>query len=75
MQRLGYKRYVAQGGDWGAIISEIMAIQAPAGLLGVHTNMPGTVPPDVVQRVRTRQPVPEDFSAEERAAYASLDVF
>jgi len=75
MQRLGYKRYVAQGGDWGAIISEIMAIQAPPGLLGIHTNMPGTVPPEVVQLVRTRQPVPAGFSAEEKAAYASLDVF
>lgn len=75
MQRLGYKRYVAQGGDWGAIISEVMAIQAPAGLLGVHTNMPGTVPPEVVQLVRTRQPVPAEFSAEEKAAYASLDIF
>jgi pimeloyl-ACP methyl ester carboxylesterase len=75
MRRLGYTRYVAQGGDWGAIISEVMAIQAPAGLLGVHTNMPGTVPPDVVQLVRTRQPVPVGFSVEEKAAYASLDVF
>jgi pimeloyl-ACP methyl ester carboxylesterase len=75
MQRLGYQRYVAQGGDWGAIISEVMAIQAPPGLLGVHTNMPGTVPADVVQLVRTRQPVPSGFSPEEKAAYASLDVF
>jgi pimeloyl-ACP methyl ester carboxylesterase len=75
MRRLGYNRYVAQGGDWGAIISEVMAVQAPAGLLGIHTNMPGTVPPDVVQLVRTRQPVPAGFSAAEKAAYASLDVF
>jgi pimeloyl-ACP methyl ester carboxylesterase len=75
MQRLGYTRYVAQGGDWGAIISEVMAAQAPTGLLGVHTNMPGTVPPDVVQLVRTRQPVPVGFSDAEKAAYASLDVF
>jgi pimeloyl-ACP methyl ester carboxylesterase len=75
MQRLGYRRYVAQGGDWGAIISEVMAVQAPSGLLGVHTNMPGTVPADVVQLVRTHQPVPSGFSAAEKAAYASLDVF
>ncbi|TXR49582.1 epoxide hydrolase family protein [Phyllobacterium endophyticum] len=75
MMRLGYTSYVAQGGDWGAIISEVMAIQAPAGLLGVHTNMPGTVPPNVVQLVRTRQPVPADFSDVEKSAYASLDVF
>ncbi len=75
MRRLGYARYVAQGGDWGAIISEVMAAQAPAGLLGVHTNMPGTVPPEVVKRVRNREPVPGDFSPDEKAAYASLDVF
>jgi pimeloyl-ACP methyl ester carboxylesterase len=75
MQRLGYTRYVAQGGDWGAIISEVMAAQAPPGLLGVHTNMPGTVPPEIVQRVRTRQPAPPGFSEAEKAAYASLDVF
>ena len=48
MGRLGYKRYVSQGGDWGAIISEVMAVQAPAGLLGIHINMPGTVPASVV---------------------------
>jgi pimeloyl-ACP methyl ester carboxylesterase len=75
MRRLGYARYVAQGGDWGAIISEVMAAQAPAGLLGVHTNMPGTVPPEIVKRVRNREPVPGDFSPDEKAAYASLDVF
>jgi pimeloyl-ACP methyl ester carboxylesterase len=75
MGRLGYTRYVSQGGDWGAIISEVMAVQAPAGLLGIHINMPGTVPPEVVQMVRTRQPVPAGFSEVEKAAYASLDVF
>jgi pimeloyl-ACP methyl ester carboxylesterase len=75
MRRLGYPRYVSQGGDWGAIISQVMAAQAPAGLLGIHTNMPGTVPPSVVKRVRSREPVPAGFSAAEKAAYASLDVF
>ncbi len=75
MGRLGYKRYVAQGGDWGAIISEVMAVQAPAGLLGIHINMPGTVPPSVVKLVRNREPVPSGFSDIEKAAYASLDVF
>ncbi len=75
MQRLGYTRYVAQGGDWGAIISQVMAVQAPAGLLGIHTNMPGAVPADVVTRVRSRAPVPAGFSDAEKAAYASLDVF
>jgi pimeloyl-ACP methyl ester carboxylesterase len=75
MQRLGYKRYVSQGGDWGAIISEVMAVQAPAGLLGIHINMPGTVPTSVVKLVRNREPVPAGFSDIEKAAYASLDVF
>jgi pimeloyl-ACP methyl ester carboxylesterase len=75
MLRLGYSRYVSQGGDWGAIISEVMAVQAPPGLLGIHINMPGTVPPAIVQQVRTRVPVPASFSEVEKAAYASLDIF
>jgi pimeloyl-ACP methyl ester carboxylesterase len=75
MGRLGYERYVSQGGDWGAIISEVMAIQAPAGLLGIHTNMPGTVPPSVVKLVRNGEPVPSGFSDAEKAAFASLDYF
>ncbi len=75
MKRLGYERYVAQGGDWGAIISQAMAVQAPAGLLGIHINMPGTTPPSVVKLVRNREPVPAGFSDVEKAAYASLDIF
>jgi pimeloyl-ACP methyl ester carboxylesterase len=75
MQRLGYQQYVAQGGDWGAIISEVMAQQAPAGLLGIHINMPGTVPPDVLRLVRNRDPVPASFSEVEKAAFASLAYF
>lgn len=75
MHRLGYDRYVSQGGDWGAIISEVMAVQAPKGLLGIHTNMPGTVPPDVLKLIRNREPVPAQFSAEEKAAYARLRYF
>ena len=47
MKRLGYTRYVAQGGDWGSPVSSAMARQAPAGLLGIHINLPATVPPDV----------------------------
>jgi Epoxide hydrolase N terminus len=58
MQRLGYNEYVAQGGDWGAIISEVMAVQAPKGLLGIHINMPGTVSPSVLDLIRLRQPAP-----------------
>jgi len=75
MQRLGYPRYVSQGGDWGAIIAQIMGAQAPPGLMGIHTNMPGTVPPSVVKLVRSREPVPASFSDAEKTAYAALDVF
>lgn len=75
MKRLGYKRYFAQGGDWGAIISQVMGAQAPEGLLGIHTNMPGTVPPSVVKLVRSKAPVPVSFSETEKRAYAALDVF
>ena len=57
MQRLGYRQYVSQGGDWGAIISQVMAVQAPEGLLGIHINMPGTVPPSVLRLIRNRDPV------------------
>ena len=72
MLRLGYSRYVSQGGDWGAIISEVLAVQAPEGLLGIHINMPGTMPPEVLKMVRNFEPVPDGFSAEEKRAYAGL---
>jgi len=75
MRRLGYTRYVSQGGDWGAIISEVMAVQAPPGLLGIHINMPGTVPPSVLRLIRNRDPVPSSFSDVEKAAFASLEYF
>ena len=75
MKRLGYTRYVSQGGDWGAIISEVMAVQAPPGLLGIHINMPGTVPPDVLRMVRDREPAPSSFTDAERTAYAGLQYF
>ena len=75
MKRLGYPRYVSQGGDWGALVSEAMAVQAPEGLLGIHVNMPGTVPPEVVRMVRNGDPVPTTFSAEEKRAYARLQYF
>src|ERR687893_237162 len=75
MQRLGYKRYVSQGGDWGAIISELLAVQAPEGLLGIHVNMPGTVPPDVLRLIRNREPAPSGFSEAEKTAFAGLEYF
>ena len=75
MQRLGYTKYVAQGGDWGAIIAEVMAVQAPEGLLGIHINMPGTVPPDILKLIRNRDPAPSDFSEEEAVAFAGLQYF
>jgi len=75
MRGLGYKQYVSQGGDWGAIISEVMAVQAPPGLLGIHINMPGTVRPSVLRLIRNRDPVPSSFSDEEKAAFARLEYF
>jgi hypothetical protein len=62
MKRVGYERYVSQGGDWGAIISQVMAVQAPPGLLGIHTNMPGTTPPAVLRLIRNREPAPAGFT-------------
>ncbi len=75
MQRLGYKQYVSQGGDWGAIISQVMAAQAPKGLLGIHTNMPGTVPPSVLRLIQNGDPVPASFSAAEKTAFAGVNAF
>jgi pimeloyl-ACP methyl ester carboxylesterase len=72
MGRPGYRRYVAQGGDWGAFVVDQMGVQAPAGLLGIHTNMPATVPPDVDQASLAGDPPPSGLSAEERRAYDQL---
>src|SRR5713101_4855330 len=75
MKRLGYTKYVAQGGDWGALIVDMMGVQAPPGLLGIHTNMAGTVPPDVDKAAFTGAPPPPTLSAEERLAYDQLAFF
>jgi pimeloyl-ACP methyl ester carboxylesterase len=75
MLRLGYNEYVSQGGDWGAIISEVMAVQAPKGLLAIHINMPGTVPPSVLDLIRLRQPTPATFTEAEKTAFAGLEYF
>ncbi len=75
MQRLGYKRYVSQGGDWGSVIADAMARQAPPGLVGIHVNMPATVPDDVVKALNDGGPLPAGMSVEETAAYESLSTF
>jgi pimeloyl-ACP methyl ester carboxylesterase len=75
MKRVGYTRYVAQGGDWGSPISSAMARQAPPGLLGIHINLPATVPPDVAAALAAGGPPPAGLSDKERAAFDSLDTF
>ena len=72
MRRLGYTRYVAQGGDWGAFVVDQMGLQAPPGLLAIHTNMPATVPADVDRALLAGEPPPAGLSAEERRAYEQL---
>jgi len=73
MKRLGYDRYVAQGGDWGAFVVDQMGLQAPEGLLAIHTNMPATVPAVVDKALNAGDPAPEGLSAEERRAYEQLE--
>jgi pimeloyl-ACP methyl ester carboxylesterase len=73
MRRLGYKRYVSQGGDWGAVVSDAMARQAPAGLLGIHVNMPATVPPDIARALLSGDSAPAGLSDKEKAAYESMN--
>jgi pimeloyl-ACP methyl ester carboxylesterase len=72
MKRLGYTDYVAQGGDWGAIVTEMMGVQAPPGLLGIHVNMPGVFSADVDQAAFAGAPAPAGLSAEEKLAYDRL---
>ena len=72
MQRLGYTRYVAQGGDWGAFVVDQMALQSPPGLLAIHTNMPATVPADVDGELQLGNPAPAGLSDEEKRAYDQL---
>src|SRR6476646_4313854 len=75
MQRLGYTRYVAQGGDWGNAVTENMALQQPPGLLGIHTNIPATVPAKISKALAQGEAPPADLTPDERNAWNQLDFF
>ncbi|WP_426702335.1 epoxide hydrolase family protein [Rhodanobacter sp. Col0626] len=75
MKRLGYTHYVSQGGDHGSVISDALARHAPQGLLGVHLNMPATIPANLVTGINTGAPAPTNLSADERRAYNQLSTF
>jgi len=72
MKRLGYERFVAQGGDWGGLVVDMMAVQGAPELIGIHTNMPGAVPADVWNAVAAGGPVPTNLSDEERQRFEKL---
>ncbi len=75
VKRLGYTRYVSQGGDWGSVVADVMGRQAPKGLLGIHVNMPATVPGSIAKLIGNGDPAPAGLSAEEKAAFDSLSTF
>jgi pimeloyl-ACP methyl ester carboxylesterase len=80
MKRLGYDRFGAQGGDWGALITDLMGVEAPKGLVGIHTNMPGAVPPNITKILASNvvgagDPLPSGLSAEEQRAFERLIFF
>jgi pimeloyl-ACP methyl ester carboxylesterase len=75
MERIGYARFVAQGGDWGNAVTEQMALLTPPGLLGIHTNMPATIPEDVAKALQFGDPPPSGFSTDEQRAWDQLDSF
>ena len=75
MKRLGYEKYVAQGGDWGALIVDLMGRDAPQGLLGIHTNMAGAIPPDIDAAAFTGASPPPDLSAEEKESFDRVAFF
>ena len=72
MERLGYDRYVAQGGDWGNAVTEQLALLKPPGLVGIHTNMPATLSPEISKGVQAGEPAPDGLSADEKKAYEIL---
>jgi pimeloyl-ACP methyl ester carboxylesterase len=74
MKRLGYTKFVAQGGDWGAVVVDLMAVQGDPALIGIHSNMPGVVPPEIDKALGAGSPVPSGLSAEEKLAYEMLQV-
>jgi pimeloyl-ACP methyl ester carboxylesterase len=75
MKRLGYSKFVAQGGDWGALITDFIGVEAPPELLGIHTNMPGAVPADIDKAAFGGAPAPSGLSDEEAHAYDRLSYF
>jgi pimeloyl-ACP methyl ester carboxylesterase len=75
MKRLGYTRFVAQGGDWGNAVTEQMALQAPPELIGIHTNMAATIPDDIAKALQSGGPPPSGLSSEEKYAWDQLDFF
>src|SRR5262245_18828945 len=75
MKRLGYEQFVAQGGDWGAVVTDLMGRQKPPELLAIHTNMPGVVPPDVAKAIQSGGAPPGGMSAEEKGTFEKLKYF
>jgi pimeloyl-ACP methyl ester carboxylesterase len=75
MKRLGYARFAAQGGDWGAMVADVMGTQAPPELLGIHLTWPFTVPPEIDKAIQTGSPLPPNLSADERRACEQLGFF
>src|SRR5438552_4339424 len=74
MKRIGYTKFVAQGGDWGAVITEQMGVLAPTELLGIHTNLPSAVPAEIFKALAAHKP-PAGLSADESHAFERLDFF
>lgn len=75
VKRLGYKQYVSEGGDHGSVVSDALARQAPAGLLGIHLTMPATIPAELVKPINTGDPAPASLSPDEKQAYNAMSTF